>query len=66
MKTLQFMTHPMSKTINGKRQRVYRWIIEEYMGRELEDCEHVYHLNGNSNDNRIENLIVIKKKYRKK
>lgn len=36
--------------------------MEELMGRELESNEHVYHLNGDSNDNSVENLVVIKKK----
>ncbi len=37
--------------------------MEEYLGRELASNEHVYHVNGNSMDNRIENLILITKKY---
>ena len=36
--------------------------MEEHLGRLLENCEHVYHLNGDPKDNRIENLIIIKKK----
>ncbi len=50
------------KTINGKKDRVHRHIMEEFLGRELEPHEHVYHLNGNSLDNRIENLVLITKK----
>lgn len=49
------------KTINGIKKRVHRHLMEAYLGRLLESNEHVYHLNGNSKDNRIENLIVIKK-----
>jgi hypothetical protein len=37
--------------------------MEEHLGRTLEHYEHVYHINGDSRDNRIENLIVIKKNY---
>ena len=50
------------KTVNGKKTRIHRHIMEEHLGRDLEKDEHVYHLNGNSLDNSIENLIVIKKK----
>ncbi len=37
--------------------------MEAHLGRALESYEHVYHLNGDSTDNRIENLVVITKKY---
>ncbi len=50
------------KTINGIKKRLHRHIMEEHLGRLLENCEHVYHLNGDPKDNRIENLIIIKKK----
>lgn len=50
------------KTINGVKKRIHRHIMEEHLGRLLESHEHVYHLNGDSTDNRIENLVVISKK----
>jgi len=50
------------KTINGVKKRIHRHIMEEHLGRLLESNEHVYHLNGDSTDNRIENLVVIPKK----
>ena len=50
------------KTINGIKKSIHRHIMEEHLGRLLETNEHVYHLNGDSKDNRIENLIVIVKK----
>lgn len=53
------------KTIKGVKKTVHRHVMEEYLGRALEPNEHVYHINGDSRDNRIENLIVITKKYRK-
>ena len=52
------------KTIKGKKKSVHRHVMEAHLGRELEPDEHVYHLNGISTDNRLKNLVVIKKKYR--
>ncbi len=53
------------KTINGERKRIHRHIMEDHLGRVLEQDEHVYHINSDSTDNSIDNLIVIKKKSRK-
>lgn len=53
------------KTINGKKKRIHRHIMEEHLGRTLEENEHVYHLDGNSSNNHIDNLVVITKKSRK-
>jgi hypothetical protein len=53
-------TYPY-KTINGVKKRLHRHLMEEHLGRILESNEHVYHLNGNSLDNSLENLIIIKK-----
>lgn len=52
------------KTINGIKKRVHRHVMEQHLGRFLEPHEHVYHINGDSRDNRIENLIIIKKNYK--
>jgi hypothetical protein len=50
------------KTIKGVKKTVHRHAMEEYLGRLLEPNEHVYHINGNPQDNSIENLVVIVKK----
>ena len=52
------------KTIKGIKKTVHRHVMEEHLGRLLESHEHVYHMNGDSKDNRIENLVVIVKKYK--
>jgi len=45
--------------INGKKIREHRHIMQEHLGRKLESWEHVHHINDDSSDNRIENLIVL-------
>jgi len=50
------------KTINGKKKRIHRHIMAAFLDRELESNEHVYHVNGDPADNRIENLIVMTRK----
>ena len=54
------------KTINGLKHRVCRYIMADHLGRDLEVGEHVYHVNGDSKDNRLENLILIKKTFKNK
>lgn len=44
---------------DGRRIRLHRYIMEQYLGRKLERWEHVHHINDDSSDNRIENLIVL-------
>ena len=45
--------------INGKQKRLHRHIMEQHLGRKLENWEHVHHINDDSFDNRIENLQVL-------
>jgi hypothetical protein len=44
---------------DGERAPEHRRIMEELLGRKLEASEHVHHINGNSLDNRPENLRVM-------
>jgi hypothetical protein len=39
----------------------HRLIIEQHIGRELFPHEHIHHLNGDTLDNRLENLAVVSK-----
>jgi HNH endonuclease len=53
---------PPHKTINGKKQSISRWVMEEHLGRPLETYEHVYHKDGDVKNNDIDNLVIIFKK----
>ncbi len=56
--TYIYMPHHPNADYKG-RIRQHRFVFERYLGRLLLETEVVHHLNNNSSDNRIENLMLF-------
>jgi hypothetical protein len=41
------------------RMQEHRYIMAEYVGRDLQKDEYVHHINGVRDDNRLENLMLV-------
>lgn len=48
-----------SISVNGKQKRLHRHLMEEHIGRPLMAHELVHHINGDKQDNRIDNLEIV-------
>lgn len=51
---------PYSNTKHGNSRKARR-ILSEYLGRPLRPDEEVHHINGDESDNRVENLVPMKR-----
>lgn len=47
------------KSFKGDRRLYHRWVVEQAIGRKLGRNEYVHHINGDKQDNRLENLQVL-------
>jgi hypothetical protein len=45
--------------INGHMQKYHRYLMEKYLGRKLKRTELIHHIDGNSLNNDIKNLMIV-------
>ena len=47
------------QTINGRKDRIHRHVMEEKLGRPLKKEERVFHVDGDPLNNDPDNLVVV-------
>ena len=50
----------MTRTPDGRKMALHRYVMEQMIGRPVETKEHVHHRNGVKTDNRPENLELLR------